>query len=302
MALLIIIAVLTFVAIALAVSFLLSPKEDIVRRRIMGDKLEQPQSEPAPGRGAFRRLLYPVLNALGAALAQVLPKNLVHRIDILIEQAGGRTSQASFLTFWFVTAVASMGFLVLLVATGTSGAFLLYGVMIGVFGVFAPYILLSRRASRRRRTIERSLPDALDLLLTSVEAGLGVDAAFALVTERSKGPVAEVFTDYMKQVGLGRSRRDALFDIGQRSGAPSLHRLAATVAQTWEVGASMGDVLRLQAAELRKERHLRAQEAAQRAPFLMTIPLALCFMPAMIAVVVVPSALSLVRFVGDLGE
>src|SRR5262249_18016274 len=91
--------------------------------------------------------------------------------------------------------------------------------------------------------------------------------------------------------------RDALNDIADRSGARSLERLAQTVAQSWEIGTSMGDVLRIQAEELRADRRTRAQESAQKAPFWMTIPLALCFMPAMAAVVVVPALIQAADFV-----
>jgi tight adherence protein C len=151
------------------------------------------------------------------------------------------------------------------------------------------------------RSIEREMPDALDLLLTCVEAGLGVDAAFALVAQRLKGPLAQVFAEYLKQVGLGRSRREALDDVATRSGAVSLRHLATVVAQATSVGTSMGDVLRIQAGELRAARRLKAQEAAARAPIWMTIPLALCFMPAMGAVIVVPSMLKLLESIGDVG-
>jgi tight adherence protein C len=173
------------------------------------------------------------------------------------------------------------------------------GTAVCSLGIIAPLLLLRRQALKRRRLIERALPNTIDLLLTSIEAGLGVDAAFALVTEKSTGPIAEVLTDYLKEVGLGRARRDALEDVALRSGSQGLAKLAATISQTWEIGSSVGDILRIQAQELREERRRRAQEIAQKAPFWMTIPLALCFMPAMIAVVVVPSILRLLHLINS---
>jgi tight adherence protein C len=218
----------------------------------------------------------------------------------MLIRGGEPMTLTTFLVVWLITVLLgaaaayvavlrldSLGALRLIVA----GLFLFYSLLL-------PYLLMRRRAVRRTRRIERELPDALDLMLTCVEAGLGVDAAFALVAERSRGPLAESFREYLKQVGLGRSRRDALEDIATRSGAQGLNRLAVTVTQSTAVGTSMGDVLRIQAAELREARRLRAQEAAARAPILMTVPLALCFMPAMIAVVVVPSIFNLIEFVG----
>jgi tight adherence protein C len=141
----------------------------------------------------------------------------------------------------------------------------------------------------------------MDLLSTSVEAGLGVDAAFALVTQKTSGPLTEAFALYLRQVGLGRGRQDALVYVAERTGVPDLIGIANTVNQGEELGTPLGDVLRRQAEDLRAARRQRAQIAAQRAPVLMTIPMALCFLPAMGAVVVVPSILTLFRFVGDLG-
>src|SRR5438094_9390699 len=131
-----------------------------------------------------------------------------------------------------------------------------------------PYALLRRRANGRRKAITRALPDALDLLTTGVEAGLGVDAAFVMVTEKTGGPLSETFSNYLRQVGLGRSRRDALTDVADRSGVQDLIRVAASVAQAEQMGAVLGDVLRVQAEDLRLLRRQRAQERAQRAPVL----------------------------------
>jgi tight adherence protein C len=173
--------------------------------------------------------------------------------------------------------------------------------LILTYGIATPYLLIRRRANKRKKQIERALPDALDLLMTCVEAGLGVDAAISVVAQRTKGPLSEKLTEYLKQVGLGQSRREALEDIASSSGARGLTRLAAVVAQATTVGTTMGDVLRIQSAELRENRRLAAREAAARAPIWMTIPLALCFMPAMGAVIVVPSVLHLLDSIGKLG-
>jgi tight adherence protein C len=214
-------------------------------------------------------------------------------------------SLGNFLFFWASMACLPLAIILMIVRLnpeiGALRLLVLGGFMLS-FGVLTPYWLLRRRARNQMRKIRRALPDALDLLLTAVEAGLGVDAAFALVAERFRGPVGDVFAEYLKQVGLGRSRRAALEDVADRSGVEELIKLAASVAQANEVGTTIGDVLRLQAYELRDHRKRKAQEAAQRAPVWMVIPLALCFMPAMAAVVVVPSILHLLDFVGGLGQ
>jgi tight adherence protein C len=127
---------------------------------------------------------------------------------------------------------------------------------------------------------------------------LVVDAAFALVAEKISGPLADTFGSYLRQVGLGRARRDAFADVAERTGVVDLVRVAGAVAQSEQIGGTLADVLRLQAEELRVIRRQRAQEAAQPAPILMTIPTTLCFLPATASVVIVPSILNLMEYLG----
>jgi tight adherence protein C len=169
------------------------------------------------------------------------------------------------------------------------------------FPVLLPYTVLRRRVKNRQTRIMRALPDALDLLVTSVEAGMGIDAAFAVVTERTTGPLADTFALYLRQVGLGRSRREALSHIAERTGVQDLVGLASAVVQGEELGTTMGDVLRRQAEDLRVLRAQRARERAQRAPVLMTIPLVIFFLPAMGLVVVVPTIINATDFISGIG-
>lgn len=300
------IAILVFAAVGLVSSYAFSPRENALRRRVLSNVDEshiQPVSDLQDG--PFKRLVFPVVNSTGAFLSRFLPQNLVANVQRTLAQANDPMTLSGFLFFWGAMAVSPLVVLILVVRLSPDVGFVRLLVLGGVlffFGLFVPYSLLRRRARARIRKVQRALPDAFDLLLTSVEAGLGVDSAFAMVAERFPGPIGETFSEYLKQVGLGRSRRDALEDIAQRSGVKELIKLSASVAQATEVGTTIGDVLRLQAAELRAERRVKAQEAAQRAPVLMVIPLALCFMPAMAAVVIVPSILHLLRFVGELGK
>ena len=295
---------LTFASAALAVHYLFAREMHPARRRIL-ETTDRSAARPVTAvDGSFvERMVWPAFTHFGELLGRLLPANLVKSVQVLLVQAGQPMTLQTFLTFWFTMASASVIFVVLILGPSFSiGRLIIWGGFCLAFGFTVPYALLSRRAKRRRRQIERALPDGLDLLLSSVEAGLGLDAAFALVAERTKGPLAETFIDYLRQVGLGRSRRDALADIAQRTGAQGLVKLSAIVNQASEVGSSISDILRIQASELRAERRIRAQEAAQKVPVMMAIPLALCFLPAMVAVVVVPSLLNMLNYVGELGK
>jgi tight adherence protein C len=286
--------------------YLMRPKRDFVRQRLLeGAEPNEIVQERGLEGGPVRRLILPSLLRLSGLLANVLPQNLVRSIDHKLTVANRPISLPAFLLLW--AASTGTGALIILLVIRSSSEISLMRLLVTSFlimtlAVLLPYVMIWRRARQRSRAIQRSLPDAMDLLVTSIEAGLGIDAAFALVTERSRGPLAEVLSEYLRQVGLGRTRQEALEDIAYRSGADDLIRLAATVAQAAEVGTTIGDVIRIQARELRALRRTRAQEAAQRAPVLMVIPLVFCFLPSMFAVIIVPSLIKFLDYIGDISN
>ncbi|HEU0072746.1 MAG TPA: type II secretion system F family protein [Dehalococcoidia bacterium] len=299
------IALLTFASTTVLALYVMRPKGDYVRQRILeGATPNQIAQERGLQDGPIRRLVLPGAMRFSGFLAKALPQNLVKGIDHLLLVAGQPMSVAGFLSLWFC--IIGMGAVIVVAVIRVNPdiaatRFIVLAVMIMTLAVLVPYGILRRRARRRSRAIQRALPDALDLLVTSIEAGLGIDSAFALVSERASPAIAAPFNEYLRQVGLGRPRRDALEEVAARTGAEDFIQLAGTVAQASEVGTSMGDVIRIQARELRALRKARAQEAAQKAPVWMVIPLVFCFLPAMFAVIVVPSILHLLDFVEGLG-
>lgn len=299
------IGLIVFAAVFLGTLGLLRPPERVMRRRIgaYGDGAGGgPGGEP--GAGVRARVAQPFLRGVGGSVARLLPQNIIANVDARLAHADDPWSLPGFLLAWLLSTLLGTAAVVFLALS--SGLTALHLLVLGaaIIGVAAlvPYALLRRRAKARQKAIIRALPDAIDLLLTSVEAGLGVDASFALVTEKTGGPLSEAFALYLRQVGLGRDRRNALKDIADRTGVHDFQGVANAINQGEELGTTLGDVLRVQAEDLRRLRRQRAEMAAQRAPVLMTIPLALCFLPAMGAVVIVPSALNLMNFIGTLGS
>lgn len=298
------IAATSFAAVTLAVWGAFRREESVVRRRIRPLSYQEIVTERRTTGSLTRRIVAPAARRAGRVLAGLLPQNLVRSIDHMLVMANEPMSLPAFLAFWAALILGGAGVLVYVAAIRSSITplqFMVLSVAVVPFVMLAPVIILRRRVRVRQRSITRALPDALDLLVTGVEAGLGIDAAFAMVVEKTTGPLSQTFALYLKEVGLGRPRRDALAHVAERTGVADLMRISASVVQAEEMGTSLGDVLRTQTEELRIVRRQRAQEAAQRAPVLMTIPLALCFLPAMVAVVIVPSIINLVNFVGDLG-
>lgn len=295
---LVLIFLLLFATVSLVAWEVIRPKPDPIARRVLGASAV-PTTRERRLEGSFgRRVIAPAVTGLGQKLARVLPQNVVRKIDQLLLQADEPWSLAGFLSVWAVSSVGGvlLFIYVALVSSATPTQLLGLGVAFIPFPVLIPYAVLRRKAMNRRNQITRALPDALDLLTTSVEAGMAIDAAFAMIVEKTSGALSELFALYMRQVGLGRGRKDALLFVAERSGVSDLTTLAAAINQGEELGTTLGDVLRVQAADLRILRRQRAQEAAQRAPVLMTIPMTLCFLPAMVAVIVVPSILNLIDF------
>lgn len=301
---LLLIALLTFLAVALGAFEVMRPKPNVVRRRIQAGQPDAAPRHPRTEGSAGRRLIVPNLAKVGRLLARLLPQHWIRGINRMLIAADEPWSLAGFLGVWVLSTAIGAALLFYLVssmpdATGLQIVVMVIAIM--PLAVLLPYARLRNKVKKRQKAITRALPDAMDLLTTSVEAGLGVDAAFAMVTDKTEGPLSEAFALYLRQVGLGRARQDALLYVAERSGVPDLIGIAHAVNQGDELGTPLGDVMRRQAEELRLARRQRAQVAAQRAPVLMTIPLALCFLPAMVAVVIVPSIMNLINFVGDLG-
>ena len=295
------IAVAIFAAVALVVWVAFRPKENVIGQRIRSASYQEVAGERALEGSLLRRVIGPLVGRAGSLVARLVPHNAVRRIDHLLVMAGQPVSCPVFLAFWAGVLLFGGLFLFEAVLSRPDLPHLqLLGISLFVlfFAGYTPYLILMRRVRSRQKRIVRALPDALDLLVTCMEAGLGIDAAFAKVTEKTTGPLAEAFTLYLRQVALGRARRDALAYVADRTGVPDLVRLAAAVVQADAMGTSMGDVMRTQAEDLRLGRRDKAREAAHKAPVLMTIPLALCFLPAMVVVVVVPSVLNMVRLLG----
>jgi tight adherence protein C len=298
----VLIAVLTFSAVSLVAWEIFRPKEEVVRRRVLAGLPIELASERRLEGGIGSRLLGPTAQRVGRVLARLLPHNFLARLELMLIQANSKMSLPQFLIVWAV--MAGIGAVTLFVGVRSITApFQMVMIGFGIGSVFflGPYLMLSRSVKKRKKAITRSLPYALDLLVTCVQAGQGVDAAVATVTERTSGPISQAFALYLKEVGLGRPRREALAQMSLRTGVLDLDRLAASVIQAEEMGVAIGDALTRLAVELRIIRRQRAEMAAQRAPVLMTIPLATCFTPAMFAVVVVPSFVNFYNFVGKIG-
>ena len=167
-------------------------------------------------------------------------------------------------------------------------------VVFGLVGGFmAPDIVLGQRADQRQNALRRTLPEALDLMAITVQAGVGLEQAVAVVTERLKGPLGEEFNRFLNEVQLGFSRREALQNLRERNDCPELSTFILSMLQADALGIAVGEVLKTQATEIRAKRRQRARERAAKAPVRLLFPLIFGILPALFVVILGPAGLTI---------
>ena len=173
-------------------------------------------------------------------------------------------------------------------------------VIAAALGLYLPSIFIRAKADRRQREIINGFPDALDLMLVCVEAGLGLEAAFARVGQEmttSHPRLAEQLGAVVLELRAGRSREDALRRMADRAGADEIRAFATLLIQSTKLGSSVAQTLRIYASDMRERRRMRAEEKAHRLPVLLSIPLVACMLPVMIGVLMLPAAIRVIRSV-----
>ncbi|MBI4496883.1 MAG: type II secretion system F family protein [Chloroflexi bacterium] len=293
--------ILIFLGVTLAMAVALTPRSGTVRARLESYATVPGRAE-VPGeasRSLFDRLLLPGLQRLAGTINRAAPDTVAQESAKRLQQAGNPAG-LTVGTFLLLKAV------LLLVLPGAygfylwqhGGAGLLHlGILLGLcyVGYRAPDVWLDMQISARRAAVTRALPDALDLIVTCVAAGLGFEAALARVADRVKGPLSEEIRRTLAEMSMGKRRRDALRALADRSQAPDLVSFVAVVMQADQTGVSIGHVLRVQADALRVRRRQRAQEEGRKAPLKMLFPMIFFILPATFAVILGPAALSLME-------
>jgi tight adherence protein C len=173
-------------------------------------------------------------------------------------------------------------------------------VIAAAMGLYLPAVFVRARADRRQRELINGFPDALDLMLVCVEAGLGLEASFSRVGMEmitSHPLLAEQFGAVVLELRAGRSHDDALRRMADRAGVDDIRAFCTLLIQSTKLGSSIAQTLRTYASEMREKRRLRAEERAHRLPVLISIPLVACMLPTMIGVLMLPAAIRVVRAV-----
>jgi tight adherence protein C len=198
-------------------------------------------------------------------------------------------------TFFAARFILAVVFGILMVFVYGSELFTLTNFLITVgaiiFGFIMPNMLIESMITRRQDAVRKALPDALDLLTICVEAGLGFDAAMRKVADKWDNELSIAFGRALQEIQLGKLRREALRDMADRIGASEFESFIAAVIQSEQLGVSMAKILRIQSDDMRVKRRQRAEQAAQKAPVLMLLPMAFLIFPTIMIVMMGPAVL-----------
>lgn len=183
---------------------------------------------------------------------------------------------------------------VLLFLGDPSAGKLLLGIAVMAVAYFVPDILIRSNAQKRREAIRLELPNSLDQMLISVQAGLGFEAAMARAAENGKGPLADEFIRTLQDIQVGRSRKDAYLDMSQRLDVPDVRSFIRAVVQADAYGIAIAKVLKAQAQEMRTKRRQRAEEYAMKIPVKILFPLIFCIFPTLFIILLGPAVMGII--------
>lgn len=258
-------------------------------------ELSQPFSE---------RILVPILRAIGESSTRFTPQKVLEDTNLKMELAGNpvRIDASTFLASRFVVAAVFGGFLTLIFTISPRGwslsTTILVVLLFTVLGFAFPQLWLQGKINSRQEEIRKAMPDALDLLTICVEAGLGFDAAMSKVSEKWENELSIGFARAIREVQLGKTRREALQVMSERMGVAEMTSFIAAVIQSEMLGVSMAKVLRIQSEQMRMKRRQRAEEKAHQAPIKMLLPMALLIFPSIMIILMVPAVFQIMGAFG----
>jgi tight adherence protein C len=255
------------------------------------------RDEEEMGKSVFARVLVPMLEKTSKFFGSMTPNTSLERARVSIVQAGlqGKVFPYQITSMSYILMVV-MPLLCIPIA-GMPTSLLSQATFIYCIGFFLgyrlPYGYVQGKAKARQHEIRKALPFTLDLISISVEAGMALDGAMAIVQEKSTGPMADELGLTLREIRLGKGRNEALIDMGERIGLDELKSFVTAVTYIARLGGSLVDVIRIQAQAMRIKRRQRAEEKAMKTPVKIMIPLVLFIFPSMFIVILGPAAITM---------
>lgn len=253
----------------------------------------------------YERLVAPALRRLRERVTEIMPSQAVGAARGKLDRAGSPPylTAASFLTLKLFSLIGG-GLAMVALLIMWQGPLLTKLIMAGAvlaIGALVPDYFVEGMIRSRQYQIRKSIPDIIDLLVVSAEAGTGLDGALVVVTKRKKGPLPDEFSRVLTEMRLGKSRQEAWTDMAERVGLTELSMLVAALRQAEQLGVSISNTLRTQADSLRTRRSIRIRQVAATLSVKMLFPLIFCILPALFIVVLGPGLMSLSKGMETLG-
>jgi tight adherence protein C len=239
------------------------------------------------------RMLKPLIKSWATSLGSRSPAKSSEKVRMKLAKAGNPSGMgvSEFIGLRFLVALGlGLGMaLFLAVVAGNVSLAIFLGPVFGVFGFLMPGIWLDRKIKGRRKEITKALPDAIDLLTISVEAGLGFDPAMMRVAEKWDNALTREFARVLSEMRIGKTKREALREMAMRTDEDGLSSFVSSVIQADQLGVAITHVLRIQSEAMRMKRRQRAEAAAQKAPLKMLFPMIFLIFPALYVVILGPA-------------
>lgn len=246
---------------------------------------------------ASTRLIAPAFRRMAAASKWITPRGRMRRLEAKVERAGRpwNLDVNGLLAVKVISMTAGLLILVVLASLSVLPLvwFVVLAVAVVVLTYYLPDLILHFSINSRQRLIARSLPDLLDLLTVTVEAGLGLDSALAKISEKLRDPLRQEILITLHHIRMGESREAALREFARRCDVEDLSNFVSSLIQSQKLGISLGQVLRVQSETIRTAQRQRIEEGAQKAPVKMLIPLVFCIFPVMFVVIVGPAVIKI---------
>ncbi len=253
----------------------------------------------------YERVLKPIIMSISRLVGRYTPLATVEQIrhDLMVAGNPRGLQVMEFLGIKGAVAIAgAAGGFFFITLLGGSVVFQVFSLPIGAFlGFYLPNFWLKSKVTARQREIQLALPDVLDLLSVCVESGLGFDAAMQKVAQKWDNGLTREFERVMAEIGIGKTRREALRAMAERVDVPDLTSFAAAIIQADQLGVSISRILVLQAEQMRIKRRQRAEKAAHEAPIKMLIPMVLFMLPTIYIVILGPMIPKLASMFGGGG-
>lgn len=237
------------------------------------------------------RVVRPAIDGLARGATGLLPQSVLSDIQHQLTMSRLPLKLSTFVTIWMSSLVVFFGLGLAVFFTVGSLPSLAICVVLVVLGYKLPRMWLANSVKAKQKAVILGLPDNLDLITTCVEAGLGLDAALSRVAEQGRGPLALELQRMLRDVAMGKLRREAMQEMSDRLGVEELSNFIASIIQAEKLGVGIAQVLRVQSDQLRTQRRQRAERLANEAPIKMIFPLVLLIFPAFLAVILSPAVI-----------